>query len=132
MYTQYTYQDWEATPEVQRPDLLLQIINSYKASDDFKHALEAADYFAGSNRAVGEKVMLRPVAYPSQTINGTQSILTNEEIVGARVYSNFFFRFVTQQNQYLLGHGVTLDSEAERRGWAWALTSPWRPWARRR
>lgn len=114
MYTQYTYQDWEQTPAPQRPDMLLQIISSYKASDDFKHALEAADYFAGSNREVSGKVMLRPVVYPSQTADGTKSVFTNEEIVGARVYSNFFFRFVTQQNQYLLGHGVTLDSEEEK------------------
>ena len=112
MYTQYTFQDWELTPEFQRPDMLLDVVRSYKASDDFLHALEAADYFAGANRAVGQKVMLRPVAYPCSSYDGVKTIIENKEIVGARVYSNFFFRFVTQQNQFLLGNGVTLDDEA--------------------
>lgn len=112
MYTNYTFQDWEGILEADRPELLGKIVQDYKASAEFLSALEAADYFAGANRAVGQKVMMRPVAYPGSTYDGVKTIIENKEIVGARVYSNFFFRFVTQQNQFLLGNGVTLDDEA--------------------
>lgn len=112
MYTNYTFQDWEGILEADRPELLGKIVQDYKASAEFLGALEAADYFAGANRAVGRKVMLRSYLTTRQTENGLVKNTRTREIVGARVYSNFFFRFVTQQNQYLLGNGVTLDDEA--------------------
>ena len=112
MYTNYTFQDWEGILETDRPELLGKIVQDYKASAEFLGALEAADYFAGANRAVGRKVMLQPYLTTRQTENGTVKNTRTREIVGARVYSNFFFRFVTQQNQFLLGNGVTLDDEA--------------------
>lgn len=112
MYTNYTFQDWEGILEADRPELLGKIVQDYKASPEFLGALEAADYFAGANRAVGRKVMLQPYLATRQTENGTVKRTYTHEIVGARVYSNFFFRFVTQQNQFLLGNGVTLDDEA--------------------
>lgn len=112
MYTNYTFQDWEGILEADRPELLGKIVQDYKASAEFLGALEAADYFAGANRAVGRKVMLQPYLTTRQTENGMQKNTRTREIVGARVYSNFFFRFVTQQNQFLLGNGVTLDDEA--------------------
>ena len=112
MYTNYTFQDWEGILEADRPELLGKIVQDYKSSAEFLGALEAADYFAGANRAVGRKVMLQPYLATRQTENGTVKHTRTHEIVGARVYSNFFFRFVTQQNQFLLGNGVTLDDEA--------------------
>lgn len=112
MYTNYTFQDWEGILEADRPELLGKIVQDYKASAEFLGALEAADYFAGANRAVGRKVMLQPYLTTRQTENGMTKNTRTREIVGARVYSNFFFRFVTQQNQFLLGNGVTLDDEA--------------------
>lgn len=114
MYTTYTYQDWLATPETDRLDLLLQIVESYKTSDDCKMALEAAAYYAGENVELSKKLVLQPVKFEVKDREKgevTRSI-GQKEIQGARVYSNFFFRFVNQQNQFLLGNGVTLNDEA--------------------
>ena len=113
MYTTHTYTDWlEATTEEARRELLLDIVRKYKASEDFRKALDANAYFAGDNIAVGGKVMLKPVAVEGKDpATGVKRKRTQmQEIVGNRVRSNFFFRFVVQQNQYLLGNGVTLDS----------------------
>lgn len=114
MYTLHTYQDWQTAKEDARRDLLLDIVTRYKASAEFRTALEANEYFRGNNTAVGGKVLLKPVAVESTNQNtGVKRKRTRlQEIVGNRVRSNFLFRFVTQQNQYLLGNGVTLDETA--------------------
>lgn len=111
MFTAYTYQDWAATKESERPLLLEKIITAYKASDDFKRALSATRYFNAENEAVHEKVMLKERSYKTQDGKAT---MAHETIIGNRIASNFLFRFVTQQNQYLLGNGVTLSDGAEK------------------
>lgn len=111
MFTAYTYQDWEAAAENERPQLLEKVIRAYKASDDFKRALMATRYFNAENDAVHEKVMLKARSY--LTKDG-KAAFTHETIVGNRIVSNFLFRFVTQQNQYLLGNGVTLSDGAQK------------------
>lgn len=113
MYTTYTYQDWLATAEAERPGLLLKIIESYKDSDDFKHALVANDYFRADNREVGKKTVLRAMSVKTTDESGrTRKQSDTKEVVGNRVRSAFFFRFVTQQNQFLLSNGVTLEDDS--------------------
>lgn len=113
MYTVHTFQDWLATPEDKRLDFLLSVIGCYKRSDDFKTALEAGAYFRGENTAIAQKVTMRPTKFEERDEHGDiRKVIGQEAIVGSRVASNFLFRFVTQQNQHLLGNGVTLKDEA--------------------
>lgn len=116
MFTTYTYQDWEATPEWRRPDLLEKIIKSYKGSDDFTRALDALEYFRGENPTVAKKVILQKGRYEvkSQDEHGKaikRYVTRDKAIEGARLPASILFRLVTQQNQYLLGNGVTLSSD---------------------
>ena len=121
MFTRYTYQDWLATPEWERRDLLLQIVKSYKSSDDFRIALTAEKYFRAENEAVARKKLLKPqkvtTTVREKTVRGdevekTRSSVRTVEVEGNRVYSRFFYRIVTQENQHLLSNGVTIgDSE---------------------
>lgn len=116
MYTDHTYQDWEAAAEADRRKMLQEIINRYKGSEEFKLMLDANEYFRGNNTAVGSKVLLKPVAVTS-TDKATGVIRKRtqlKEIVGNRVRSNFLFRFITQQNQHLLSNGVTLGKPADK------------------
>lgn len=115
-YTKITYQDWLASGD--RPALMMTVIEQYKGSDDFLRALEADDYFHARNREIGRKVILRAdtVTKEERDERGDRVIrnLRQKEVQGNRVYSNFLFRFVTQQNQYLLGNGVTLEDAAQK------------------
>ena len=116
MYTDTTYQDWLSSND--RLTLMQQVISRYKASQDFLLALEADDYFHARNRAVAKKVILRADAVTREETDEhgkrvTRS-LQRREVPGNRIYSNFLFRFVTQQNQYLLGNGVTLEDAAQK------------------
>ena len=112
MYTNVTYQDWERTPEADRPELLLGIINEYKSSQDFNQGLVANQYFRAENPAVAGKYLLRPTVVETKDDAGkVKKRNQKQKIDGNRVFSSFFSRFVIQQNQYLLANGVTLDSE---------------------
>lgn len=125
MFTTYTWQDWQekgfdkvesgdSAAQAKKLEFILSIIRSYKATDEFRRALEANSYFDGTNPLVMKKVILRGEAAEVEVEldNGSKKkTLTtrNKELVGNRIPSKFFFRFVTQQNQYLLGNGVTLE-----------------------
>ena len=114
MFTDITWQDWQATPENKRPELLEKIISSYKFSADFTTALAANAYFRGENTAVLQKVILQKGRYKVESRDEqgrkvTRMVDREKAIVGARLPASFLFRFVTQQNQFLLGNGVTLD-----------------------
>ena len=112
MYTNVTYQDWERTPEADRPELLLGIINEYKSSQDFKQGLVANQYFRAENPAVAGKYLLRPTVVETKDDAGkVKKRNQKQKIDGNRVFSSFFSRFVIQQNQFLLANGVTLDNE---------------------
>ncbi len=113
MYTDVTYQDWEQTPEHERPKLLTEIIRGYKASDDFRNGLTANIYFRGDNSEVAGKTILRARKVEFKDANGRKRSRTaTQDVVGNRIASGMFFRFVTQQNQFLLSNGVTLKDEA--------------------
>lgn len=117
MYTDVTYQDWEQTPDAERAEKLLQIINGYKSSDDFKRGLLANQYFRAENPEVAAKYLLRPTTfeYKDEATGRVKKANRQERIDGNRVFSSFFSRFVIQQNQYLLANGVTLSDEATKK-----------------
>lgn len=117
MFTKYTYQDWEK--ERDRLSMLRTVINAYVGSDEFRYALTAQNYFRGENEEVARKVVLRPQHYERRDGEGRTMVgIGTKEIAGNRISSNYLFRFITQQNQYLLSYGVTLGdaSHKERLG----------------
>ena len=109
MFTEITYQDW--LKAVDRSAMLEEIAARYKRSAAFRDALEALDYFRGENRAVMEKTVLKARTYEVTDGDGRKKKRVRQEaIAGTRIASRFFFKFVTQENQYLLGNGVTLEN----------------------
>lgn len=112
MFTAYTYQDWLNTPEAARPALIGKVIDTYKVSADFMAAATAEGYFSTSETDVDDKVILQVKKIRHKDDKGVmRSGAVTEDVVGNRIHSNFFARFVTQQNQFLLGNGVTLKDE---------------------
>lgn len=112
MFTEYTYQDFakaRATGNVST--VLRDIVKKYKASDDFARALEADKYFEADETKVSKKVILKANAVETKTEDGRKKTLVKRAVCGNQIRSSFFSRFVIQQNQFLLGHGVTLDNE---------------------
>ena len=112
MYTDVTYQDWLAAPEYDRPKTILDIIKGYKASADFTSGLTANQYFRSDNPEVAKKTILRAKKMESTDASGRRRIRTAmEDVVGNRIASSFLYRFVIQQNQYLLAEGVVLKDD---------------------
>lgn len=108
MFTQYTYNDWLTAGD--RLDLLLRLITAYKASRDFRYGLLAQKYFRGANEEVLNKMLIQAKPYEVKDEKGRVSHMSKEvHVRGAQLPTNFFRRAVLQQNQYLLGNGVTLD-----------------------
>lgn len=117
MFTQYTYQDWLNEPEYDRPELAVKIVKTYCASENFKRALLANQYFAGENPEVAGKTVLRAQKYQTTDKNGVKHTkVGTKDVVGNRIGSRFLFRAVTQRSQFLLSNGVTLkDSQLKSR-----------------
>lgn len=121
MYTSYTYEDWSKAPEDKR-EILKTIIASYRASEDFKRALLAQQYFISDNAEIKNKYIVQFDSHEvtevkkdpltGEEIPVTGMISNKVKVAGTRITSSFLFRFVTQQNQHLLGNGVTLTDEA--------------------
>jgi len=107
VFTAKTFQDWEKSGKT--PADVEAIVKAYKASDDFTYALTADAYFGGDNTEVMSKVI---ATLDSYTDEKGKVIARDMELVGNRISSNFFFRFVVQQNQHLLGNGLILTDKA--------------------
>lgn len=118
MFTDYTYQDWERSTD--RLSLIVDIINAYKTSAEFQLALKAQRYFNADNDAVDRKKLLKPKKFEATVKDGdrtrTKTGVRVVEIEGNRVYSRFFYRLITQENQHLLGNGVTIGDVGEMSG----------------
>ena len=114
MFTDITWQDYLASAD--REALLLEAIRRYKASAGFQRALEANCYFRGENTRVGRKTVLRARKIEGRDAAGRRRVRTGtEDVVGNRIASAFLFRFVTQQNQFLLSEGVSLPTDVKSR-----------------
>lgn len=86
------------------------VIQRYKDSKDFREGLEANAYFNGENTEILKKVLIKPEVIRTQTEEGEKKSLKSAQVVGNRLSNDFLFRFIVQQNQYLLGNGVTLKN----------------------
>ena len=113
MFTDITWQDYLAASD--REALLLEAICRYKTSPGFHQALEATSYFRGENTKVARKTILRARRIEGRDASGRRRVRTGtEDVIGNRIASAFLFRFVTQQNQFLLSEGVSLPEKAKR------------------
>ena len=96
-----TYQDLLQVPENDdaRMDFVRQCINMHKNTALYREALIAEDYDAFRNRTITE---FQKLLY---TVSGTA--VPDNYSANYKIPSRFFNRFITQENQYLLGNGVT-------------------------
>lgn len=118
MFTRYTFQDWqEQVANGKQEDFILAVISAYKSSDDFKTAKIAEGYYSSEKTEIDSKVVLqaKKITVHNEKDNTNKSMMTNQEIVGNRIASNFFRRFVNQENSFLLGNGVTLADEGTKK-----------------
>lgn len=111
MFTSITWQDWESCAG-DRGALLLRAIADYKISPDFCGALDASRYFAGDNVTVSRKTVLQARKIETRDADGRRHVRSAAaDVVGNRIGSGFLFRFICQQNQFLLGNGCILPDE---------------------
>lgn len=114
MFTQYTYQDWLDAGN--KTVFLENAITAYKASADFRYALTAQDYFRGSNPEVMKKMLLKIEAQEVKDEKGRVTHLRKKvNVKGVQIPTNFFRRAILQQNQYLLGNGVVLKDDSQKK-----------------
>lgn len=109
MFTDFTWSDWQ--DETNKIGFIPQIIDRYKSSKDFQVGLDANAYFCGENTTIMQKVLMQPDVVKVKTEDGTKKNLTSKAVIGNRCSSDFLFRFIVQQNQFLLGNGVNLKDD---------------------
>lgn len=99
-----TYQDLENLNDDEVMAFVKSTIGKHKASKEYKDADVAEQYFEKKNKTIMD---FQKLLY---TVTG-ESVL---DIWSAnfKLRSNFFNRFVTQENQYLLANGVQWDNES--------------------
>lgn len=104
----YTYQDLlkVGTDENKRMEFVQTIIYSHKSSDMYKEAVTAQAYDKRRNVTI---VNYQKLLY---TISGVA--VPDNYSANYKLCSNFFSRFVTQQNQFLLGNGISLTDQSEK------------------
>ena len=101
-----TYQDFLEVGEddTKRMDFVLQVINDHKGSKVYKEANIAYEYAKHHNVTINQYQKLL------YTVSG--NAVPDNFTANWKMPSNFFYRFVTQEVQYLLGNGITWKNEA--------------------
>ena len=104
----YTYQDLlkVGTDENKRMEFVLAAIQSHKDSDFYQKAAVAVQYDCRHNVTIEN---FQKLLY---TISGTA--VPDNFSANYKLRSNFFNRFVVQQNQFLLGNGISLSNDADK------------------
>lgn len=102
----YTYQDLleVGQNEKQRIDFVKKVINQHTGSDLYQTAQLADEYDRRQNRTIRQYQKLL------YTVSG-QAVPDNYS-ANFKLVSNFFNRFIVQENQTLLANGVTFGNEA--------------------
>lgn len=107
-----TFQDLQEAQKSQKDtiDFIQKAINQHKSSAIYQTALIADEYNRKENRTIKQyqKMLFDAAGQPTVDIYSANY----------KLRSNFFNRFVTQQNQFLLGNGVRWndDKTAEKLG----------------
>uniref|UniRef100_A0AAU8B5L0 Portal protein n=1 Tax=Dulem virus 33 TaxID=3145751 RepID=A0AAU8B5L0_9CAUD len=87
-------------------DFIMSAINGHKASELYKMAVDAEEYDRQRNVTI--------LSYQKLLYTLAGKAVPDNYSANYKIASNFFNRFVTQENQYLLGNGVTLDKKANK------------------
>lgn len=100
-----TYQDFlnVAQNENARMHFIRTVINEHKASELYRTAAEASEYMRFRNSTISR--------YRKIITTITGQMVDDPFGANYKIPSRFFNRFVTQENQHLLGNGVTWDNE---------------------
>lgn len=85
---------------------ILAAIQEHKASAMYRIAFDAEEYDRQRNVTI--------MAYQKLLYTMSGKAVPDNYSANHKVASNFFNRFITQENQYLLGNGVTLEDEANK------------------
>lgn len=100
-----TYQDLlnVGENESNRAEFVRLVINNHQSSEMYLTAKDAWDYYRHRNTTINQ---YQKILY---TVTGD----TVPDTISAnyKMASGFFRRFVTQENQYLLGNGATFENE---------------------
>ena len=101
-----TYQELEAVKDNESDlmQFIWEAINEYKASDLYKNAVIAKEYDEHRNVTITK---FQKMLY---TITGAQ--VPDRWGADYKLASNFFHRFIVQENQFLLGNGCTWSDES--------------------
>lgn len=96
-----TYQDLVnvGDNESNRMDFVINIIHQHKVSDDYKIGAIAEEYYKKRNVTL--------VKFQKMLTTLTGGRVVDKWSPNHKVVSGFFKRFVTQQNQYSLGNGIS-------------------------
>ena len=99
----YTYQDLleASVSEEKLSKFIYSAISEHEGSDDFKIAKDAYEYYKQRNVTIRQ--------YERILFEVTGKAVKDDFSPNYKLPSNFFYRFITQENQYLLGNGVTFD-----------------------
>lgn len=101
----YTYQDLIGVGEKEqdRIDFVHSAISAHKTTDLYQTAVIADEYMRQRNRTI---MQYQKLLY---TMSG--EAVPDNYSANYKLCSNFFARFVTQENQFLLGNGVSWENE---------------------
>ena len=97
-----TYQDLQATTD--KTDFVYTAISEYKGTDMYKWAKEGELYARQQNTTI--------MNYQKLLYTMSGRAVPDNFTANHKCASNFFARFITQENQYLLGNGVTFQDDA--------------------
>lgn len=102
----YTYQDLLkiADTDDARMEFVKQCINQHKTTNLYKTALVADSYDKHKNKTIND--------YQKFLYDMTGRAIPDNYSANYKMASRFFNRFITQENQYLLGNGITWGEES--------------------
>lgn len=96
-----TYQDLLNAENVQK--FIFDVISEYKASEFYSWAMDGERYSRQKNTTI--------MNYQKLLYTMTGATVPDNYSANHKCASNFFDRFITQENQYLLGNGVVFENE---------------------
>ena len=97
-----TYQDWLKVAEGsedQRMEFIKALIDEHKASDIYKQAADAENYYKGQNTTIKR--------YEKLLFNSNGQAVPDYFSANHKLANRFFYRDVTQANSTLLGNGIS-------------------------
>ena len=104
-----TFQDLSlrGDDEKARMEFVHSLIGKHKASKEYETAIIADEYARQENRTI--------MWYQKMLYTMSGDAVPDNYSANYKLCSNFFYKFVTQENQYLLGNGVTWADESAKK-----------------